>query len=270
MRRRYDIPFSLHAGEIDIPGHQVHDALVVGASRIGHAVNLITDPDTVLLMDHAEIPIETSLVSNQVLQYTPDLAQHPFPLYLRSGIPMCLNTDDPGAWGGSLTDDFFLAATLYHLSWRELVGLARNSLRYAFVDNETKARLETRLNQELSEFELRMSLNDWRSTLSRSHQPSDFARQNLRLDDSRPSPLILIWVDGVPVVKHSCGNQDLCTNGDSVYIPLLFRTRTKPSACRTTSPRATVRRRARPSGGLTSFPVQLRSHQGDELLSRLP
>ena len=188
MRRRYDIPFSLHAGEIDTPGHQVHDALVVGASRIGHAVNLITDPDTVLLMHHAEIPIETSLVSNQVLQYTPDLARHPFPLYLRSGIPMCLNTDDPGAWGGSLTDEFFLAATLYHLSWHELVGLARNSVRYAFADNETKARLEIRLNRELSEFELKMSLKNWRSTLSRSYNPSDFAKQNLRLNDSRPAP----------------------------------------------------------------------------------
>jgi adenosine deaminase CECR1 len=186
MRRLYDIPFSLHAGELDIPGHQVHNALVVGASRIGHAVNLVTDPDTVLLMRHAEIPIETSLVSNQILQYTPDLAQHPFPLYLRSGIPMCLNTDDPGAWGGSLTDEFFLAATLYHLSWHELVGLARNSLRYAFIDNESKAKLETRLNRELSEFELRMLSNDWRSTLRPSHQPSAFARKNLRLDDRRP------------------------------------------------------------------------------------
>lgn len=185
MRRHYDIPFSLHAGEIDTPGHQVHDALVLGASRIGHAVNLISDPETILLMRHAHIPIETSLVSNKVLQYTPDLAKHPFPLYLRSGIPMCLNTDDPGAWGGSLTDEFFLAATLYHLSWHEIAGLARNSLRYAFVDDETKGRLETRLNREIAEFEARMSSNDWRSKLSGRPEPSTFARQNLGLDDDR-------------------------------------------------------------------------------------
>lgn len=115
MRAQYDIPLSLHAGELDSPGPQVHDALILGASRVGHAVNLISDPDTMLLMRHGSIPIESSLVSNKLLEYTPDLSTHPFPLYLRSGIPICLNTDDPGAWGGSLTDEFFLAATLYHL-----------------------------------------------------------------------------------------------------------------------------------------------------------
>lgn len=140
MRGRYDIPFSLHAGELDTPGHEVRDALYSGASRIGHALNLISDPQTMLFMRHGAIPIETSLVSNKLLDYMPDLSTHPFPLYLRSGVPMCLNTDDPGAFGGTLTDEFFLAATLYHLSWKEIVTLVRNSIQYAFVDDESKAR----------------------------------------------------------------------------------------------------------------------------------
>ncbi len=30
--------------------------------------------------------------------YTPDLSTHPSPEYLRTGVPVCLNTDDPGPW----------------------------------------------------------------------------------------------------------------------------------------------------------------------------
>ncbi|MDQ2712164.1 MAG: adenosine deaminase [Acidobacteriota bacterium] len=182
MRARYDIPLALHAGELDFPGHQVHDALILGASRIGHAVNLISDPDTMLLMRHGGIPIETSLVSNKRLEYTSDLSTHPFPLYLRAGIPMCLNTDDPGAWGGSLTDEFFLAATLYHLSWNEIASVARDSIRYAFVDQATKARLAARLNSELSNFETRMSADNWRPMLSQPLNRSVFAKAYLQID----------------------------------------------------------------------------------------
>jgi adenosine deaminase CECR1 len=181
MRAQYDIPLSLHAGELDLPGHEVRDALFLGASRIGHAVNLITDPVTMLLMRHADIPIETSLVSNKLLNYTPDLATHPFPLYLRSGIPMCLNTDDPGAFGGTLSDEFFLAETVYHLSWNEIVGLARNSIQYAFLDGEAKADLMARLDHNLTRFEARMSAANWRHALDGSHTQSGFAKRYLQL-----------------------------------------------------------------------------------------
>lgn len=183
LRAKYDIPLSLHAGELDSPGREVHDALVLGASRIGHGVNLITDPDTMLLMRHGDIPVETSLVSNKMLEYTPDLAKHPFPIYLRSGIPMCLNTDDPGAWGGSLTDEFFLAETLYHLSWREITGLARNSIQYAFADGATKSRLSEQLNKELSSFENQMSAVNWRDQLHQPFHSSDFAKRYLQIQE---------------------------------------------------------------------------------------
>lgn len=68
-------------------------------------------------------------------------------------------------------------------SWHEIMGLASNSIGYAFVDNETKARLETRLIRELSEFEARMSRGDWRSQLNRSQQLSEFAIRYLGLGE---------------------------------------------------------------------------------------
>ena len=51
LRHKYpDINLSIHAGEVDEPNHHVRDTLLLGANRIGHGVNLITDPDTMVLM----------------------------------------------------------------------------------------------------------------------------------------------------------------------------------------------------------------------------
>lgn len=176
MRSRYAIPFSLHAGELDTPGPEVREALLLGASRIGHAVNLSSDPETMQRMRQAQVPIEISLVSNYLLQYTPDLVRHPFSLYLRSGIPICLNTDDPGAWDGSLTDEFFLAATLYGLRWSEIVAVVHNSLQYAFVDEAIKTRLLARLDHDLFDFEQRFSADDWQASLQQLAPLSGFAK----------------------------------------------------------------------------------------------
>ncbi len=50
LRHKYpDINLSIHAGEVDEPNQHVRDTLLLGAKRIGHGVNLITDPDTMLL-----------------------------------------------------------------------------------------------------------------------------------------------------------------------------------------------------------------------------
>lgn len=83
-----------------------------------------------------------------------------------------------------MTDEFFLAATLYNLSWHEIVGLAFNSIEYAFVDSETKARLKARLRRELSAFEARMSLDNWMSHLDQSRQHSEYAKRHLQLEEN--------------------------------------------------------------------------------------
>ena len=154
MRRTYsDIGLSIHGGEVDMPGRQVHDTLLLGATRIGHGLNLITDPDTMLLMRDRKALVEINLVSNHLLEYFPDLSRHPFPEYLRTGIPVCLNTDDRGSWDSNMTDEYFTAVTTFNLSWAEVVQLGRNSLEWAFADEQLKKKTATleRENRDRSE-----------------------------------------------------------------------------------------------------------------------
>lgn len=161
MRRRYSgIAVSLHAGEVDSPGRQVRDTLTLGARRIGHGVNLITDPETMLLMRNSRILVETSLVSNRLLQYTPDLNKHPFIEYLRFGIPVCLNTDDQGSWDSSLTDEYFEAVRRFNLSWDEVVAIGRSSLDHSFAEPELKAKLRADFDAAIARFE---HSGDWKN-----------------------------------------------------------------------------------------------------------
>lgn len=158
------IPLSIHAGEMDAPNSNVRDTLILGATRIGHGVNLIHDPDTMLLMRGRTL-VEIQLISNQLLEYTPDITKHPFPEYLRTGIPVCLNTDDRGMWDSNLTDEYFTAVTAFNLSWEELVSLGRNSLIHAFAQDDVKTDLLAAYDRDVAAFEKRMTGADWRTSL---------------------------------------------------------------------------------------------------------
>lgn len=134
LRREYhSVRLSIHAGEVDEPNAHVSDTLLLGADRIGHGVNLISDPDTMRLLRHSPYLVEINLVSNLLLEYVDDYSRHPFPEYLRTGIPVALSTDDRGMWDSTMTDEFFVAVKEYNLSWSELMRLGRNSLQHAFA-----------------------------------------------------------------------------------------------------------------------------------------
>lgn len=156
LRRRYpDIPLALHGGESDRPGREVRDTLLLGAKRVGHGINLISDPETMLALSlSGRVLIEINLRSNQFLGYVPDLDKHPFPEYLRMGIPVCLNTDDRGAFKGStLTDEYILAVKHFNLSWTEIRQIGRWSLEFAFVEPDVRARLLAEFDSRLRRFE---------------------------------------------------------------------------------------------------------------------
>ena len=155
MRRKYPtLALSIHAGEMDGPDEHIRDTLLLGASRIGHGVNLIKDPDTLLLLQQSRRTlVEINLISNRLLEYTPDLAKNAFPEYLRTGIPVCLNTDDRGMWDSNLTDEYYSAVTTFNLSWDELISMGRNSLSFSFAQPEVKAKLLADYDAAVAAFE---------------------------------------------------------------------------------------------------------------------
>ena len=154
LRQQYpNIRLSIHAGEVDEPNYHVRDTLLLGADRIGHGLNLISDPQTLIQMRHGPYLVEINLISNLLLEYVSDFSQHPFPEYLRLGVPVALATDDRGMWDSTMTDEYFVAVKSFNLSWDELRLLTQNSIQYSFLGPEPKSRLLNAVDTRLLAFE---------------------------------------------------------------------------------------------------------------------
>ncbi len=160
LRRTHPgVRLSIHAGESARPDSHVRDTLLLGADRIGHGLNLIQDAQTLLDLRHGPHLVEINLISNLLLGYVDGFDAHPFPEYLRIGVPVALSTDDRGMWDSTLTDEFFVAVREYNLTWAELRALGRNSLAFSFLDEATKSRLladyERRMDRFAADFKRR-------------------------------------------------------------------------------------------------------------------
>jgi adenosine deaminase CECR1 len=159
------ISLSIHAGESDEPNHHIRDTLFLGAQRIGHGVNLLSDPETMETMRANKNLVEVNLISNKLLGYIANFDEHPFPRFLRFGIPVCLNTDDRGMWGSTMTDEYFVAVKNFNLSWAELTQLGKNSLEYSFVQPNEKQRMLDSYGAAVQRFESRYS-EEWKSVVA--------------------------------------------------------------------------------------------------------
>jgi adenosine deaminase len=121
---------------------------VAKAKRIGHGVAIAYEQDALDLlrtMRQRGVLVEICLTSNDVILGVKG-PSHPFPSYLKAGVPVTLATDDEGVSRIDLTNEYVRATETYRLGYRDLKQLARNSLTYSFLAGESlwsrRARLE--------------------------------------------------------------------------------------------------------------------------------
>jgi adenosine deaminase CECR1 len=144
QQRGVTLPLYLHSGESNwAENENLYDAVLLGATRIGHGLALIKHPLLMDLVKARDIAIEVCPVSNQILRYIPDLRNHPAVYYINAGLPVVLSSDDPGNMRHSLSHDFYTAFMAWGLDLRGLKQLAMNSLRYSAMTPDEKKRALT-------------------------------------------------------------------------------------------------------------------------------
>jgi adenosine deaminase CECR1 len=133
------LPYFFHAGETNWTANEnLFDALLLGSRRIGHGLALIKHPLLLAEVRRRQIPIEVCPISNQVLRYVADLRNHPGVNWLRSGIPITINPDDPGMMGYTFSYDFYEAFMAWDLDLADLKLLAMNSIRFSSLSPAEK------------------------------------------------------------------------------------------------------------------------------------
>lgn len=141
---------TVHAGEFSEV--DIEQALnIPGLIRMGHAVGAAERPDLLSVILKQGITVECCLSSNVLLGAVPSYEEHPIRKFMKAGIPVTLNTDDPIRVGTTIEREYTIAATL-GITTTELLGITRNAVKASFT---TKERREILLD-EIDSFRMSM------------------------------------------------------------------------------------------------------------------
>jgi hypothetical protein len=164
------------------PGN-VRAALAAGASRIGHGIEAVKDPQLVaeLAARSSEVCLEICLLSNRCLGYCPEgLKQHPLLQLHAKGVACCLCSDDPAFFGSpnghGLVREFLVARHIMGFDDEALANFARNSIRHSRAPQSLKQRALAGINSWLEDTE---GLKDKEGLNDKKGPKDDVAMRNM-------------------------------------------------------------------------------------------
>jgi aminodeoxyfutalosine deaminase len=128
-----------HAGEACGPESVWAALRVLEVDRIGHGLTAAQDPQLLDYLAERQIPVELNVTSNVRTACLSESSLHPIRRYFDEGLLVTLNSDDPALFGIDLTHEYLLAHRLFGFTPEELIRLAENSFRAAFLPADEKA-----------------------------------------------------------------------------------------------------------------------------------
>ncbi|WP_422449585.1 adenosine deaminase [Endozoicomonas sp. ALB091] len=135
---------TIHAGEAAGPESMWQAIRELGATRIGHGVKAIYDPELMDYLAEHKIGIESCLTSNIQTNTFPDIQSHPLKQFLDHGILATINTDDPAVEGIELPHEYEVAAPAAGLTRDDIRQAQENGLSIAFLSEEEKVALQAK------------------------------------------------------------------------------------------------------------------------------
>ena len=131
IAREAGLLFTPHAGETST-AQNVWEAVEMGADRIGHGIRAVEDASLLRVLRDRDIALEVCPSSNVRTGAVGRLEQHPLRALFDAGVPVTLNSDDPGLFDTDLAREFAIARDLLGFSEDELEVIAENAVRYGF------------------------------------------------------------------------------------------------------------------------------------------
>ena len=136
--REAGLQVTVHAGEVTGPESVWAAIRDLGATRIGHGIHSLEDPELVEYLAEHRIGLEIAITSNIHIGVVADYADHPVGAILERGLLANLNTDDPAISGIDLRHEFEVAAPAAGLSTSLTRQAQVNALERAFLPRQEK------------------------------------------------------------------------------------------------------------------------------------
>jgi adenosine deaminase len=136
---------TVHAGEFDGPSEVWAAIYQLGATRIGHAISAVTDPELMNKMRDRGILVEACPTSDIRVGTVPSLAAHPMRALMAAGVPLTVAANDPLLNGTSLSRELSLVSDAYELDGAALADMMTAAARAAFLPAAARLSLEGQL-----------------------------------------------------------------------------------------------------------------------------
>ncbi|MEG0168646.1 adenosine deaminase [Anaerorhabdus sp.] len=139
------LPYIIHAGEAG-PALNVHQALKLGAKRIGHGVRSIEDLNVVQELVDTQVPIEVCISSNLNCFVFDEAVHHPIKTLQDKGVLITINTDNMMFSNTTLEQEYEILKSTFGYTDEDLIQFNKNSLMVAACDEEVKQKINHYFN----------------------------------------------------------------------------------------------------------------------------
>ncbi|MDD5544221.1 MAG: adenosine deaminase [Acidobacteriia bacterium] len=148
--REAGLRITIHAGEVAGP-NSIWEALdILKAERIGHGLAARQDERLMRHLAEKSILLECALTSNVKTGALQRIEDHPLKHFLRSGLAVSLNTDDPALFSTDLEKEYDLAETALGFTREDFVSMNRSALEHSFTSPGSRASLLELFERRLS------------------------------------------------------------------------------------------------------------------------
>jgi adenosine deaminase len=138
-----------HLGEFREAAHVRQVVQELGLKRVMHGVRAVEDPEVMQFLRDEGVQCDMCPISNVRLrvQGAERLQDHPLPQFLARGIPVTLSSDDPFAFGNTLSLDILAALRGMGLSKKQVLQMQRTAWHTAQISADRRQQVLAELDQ---------------------------------------------------------------------------------------------------------------------------
>ncbi len=150
--KKAGLHLTVHAGEAnapEAPGYVKTAIERLGAERIGHGLQIQHSQEIMEFVRERNIPLELCPTSNWLTNAVSSTKSHPFRKLMDFGIPVTINTDDPGVFDIDLLHEYELLRREHGLTLAEFERCNDTAAAASFIPLEEKQKHWPRAIQKL-------------------------------------------------------------------------------------------------------------------------